>query len=133
MEDRTILVYEFENLGREAAEAWANHVQSGRDNMPDTMRVLLDFRQCGPPSLYAIRAQQKIAAEVPLPQDTRVAYLIGDTSYKLWARMLKRNRAFGEETIAIFLNRDEAIDWLQDSQERPVSEPSSKKPNSLER
>jgi hypothetical protein len=117
MEGDDVLVYDFANLGREAAGQWADHVRRMKDNIQPPVRVLLNFIDCGPPSVYAIQAQRTIAGEVTMPQDTRVAYLIPDSSYKLWARMLKRNRAFGEEAISIFMERSEALAWLREPHE----------------
>lgn len=114
MDGDDVLVYDFANLGRDAAEQWANHVRSMKNNIKSPVRVLLNFVNCGPPSVYAIQAQRTIAGEVTMPDDTRVAYLIPDSSYRLWARMLKRNRAFGEESIDIFLERDAALNWLRE-------------------
>lgn len=109
-----VLVFKFDNLGATAARMWGKHSLKYNGRMPEPLRILYDFVDCGPPSPYWIKNQNIIIPQLTLPKDIRNAYLIANKGYRVWTEAVLNRTPIDVGPLRTFLDRDEAIAWLME-------------------
>lgn len=108
-----IIAYTLSDFSRKTIEAWGNYVLSNKDNLPDRIRVLYDLRQCGMATNFVLEYQDRILAQVNLPDDTRSAYLVGSDHFQqLWTRHIQRGVKSDLAKLKTFTNYEAAVAWL---------------------
>lgn len=111
--DDRITAYQFERLSREVLIQWGDLVRVERDNFPEPIRILFDFRGAGAPSRYMVDRMPRIFEDLNFPDNTRIAVVMDDDRT---ARFVHNAVAQWPDMgqVEEFINIDPAIQWLTD-------------------
>lgn len=114
-----ITLFRFERLSREVLIQWGDLVRVQKQDFPQPVRLLFDFRGAGAPSRYMADRMPRVLEDLALPENTRVAYLIDDSRLAQFIHNAVANWPFAETQIQSFINYDPALNWLAEDGTSP--------------
>jgi hypothetical protein len=78
-------------------------------------RTLVDMRQAGWPTPYAVMRMVQSARETPRGLRESVAVVVGHDrmAFRLLERLLSRLTTHAQQSTRLFINEEEAINWLR--------------------
>jgi len=110
-----IVVFTFPDFKRATVEQWGEYILSMKDNLPNRIRGLYDFRQCQMATRFTLEYQNQIVGQLDLPDDTRSAYLLNsDTILHMWTRLIQENIETPLVQVQTFTDYDDAVMWLSE-------------------
>lgn len=107
-----VILFRFEALTREIFIPFGDYLRIEHEKWQAPVRLIFDFRGAGVPSRFMIDRAPRVFTEISLPDDTRIACLVDDSSLsRLIHLALEKWREIVPQ-IDEFLNFDPALAWL---------------------
>lgn len=110
--DDGVIVFRFEALTREIFIPFGDYLRATHEKWGAPVRLVFDFRGSGAPSRFMIDRAPRIFDELSLPEDTRVACLVDDSSLGHLIHLSLENWRSYIPHMDEFLNFDPALNWL---------------------
>ncbi len=110
--DDGVIVFQFEALTREIFIPFGDYLRVQHTKWEAPVRLVLDFRGAGAPSRFMIDRAPRIFDEISLPEDTRIACLVDDSSLGHLIHLSLENWREYIPQMDEFLNFDPALNWL---------------------
>lgn len=110
--EKRVIVFTYHDLKRSTVDAWARYAREHDGRLRPPVRLLYDFRETGPPSLYMLEILRPLMEELTIHPDTRSAYLFPRGPYARFDKSLSRRMPPNSGEFKGFTEYETALQWL---------------------